>query len=249
MPPTGLNYFPLTGPFLLLLVVVLVVLALLTVFRVLKYAYGRIGIPPQYFFALMALTLLGSYVNIPLFEFPDARVLSPQTVTVFGVPYVVPLLEESPGSIVAINVGGGLIPILLSLYLLVKNAIYRKSALGVLVVAIACYFMAAPIAGVGVAIPILYPPIIAAIVAVILSPAQRAPLAYVCGTLGTLIGADILNLPLIREMQAPVMSIGGAGTFDAVFVTGLLAGLLASIGTNVPAKVPARKNQSRWTRL
>ena len=228
MSPNGLNYFPLTGPFLLLLVVGLAVLALLTVFRVLRYAYGRIGIPPQYFFALMALTLLGSYVNIPL--------------------YVVPL-EGAPGAIVAINVGGGLIPILLSLYLVVKNGIYRKAALGVLIVAIACYFMAAPIAGVGVAIPILYPPIIAAIVALILSPAQRAPLAYACGTLGTLIGADILNLPLVREMEAPVMSIGGAGTFDAVFVTGLLAGLLASIGTRRPTEIPAGKNQSRWTRL
>ena len=63
-----------------------------------------------------------------------------------------------------------------------------------------------------------------------LSRAHAAPLAYIAGSLGTLIGADLLNLPLITQMEAPVMSIGGAGTFDAIFLTGLLAGLLASVG-------------------
>lgn len=230
MTTSGLNYFPLAGPFLLLLLVLLIVLSVLVVFRVLRYAYSRIGIAPQYFFVVMALTLLGSYINIPILEFPEARVLSPQQITVYGVPYIVPLLEESPGTILAVNVGGGLIPILLSLYLMVKNGIYKKAAWGVLIVAIACYIMAMPIAGVGIAIPVFYPPLITAIVALLLSRTHAAPLAYICGSLGTLIGADLLNLPLIREMEAPVMSIGGAGTFDAIFVTGLLAGLLASIG-------------------
>ena len=237
MSDSGLNYFPLAGPFLLLLLVVLVVLAGLTVFRVLRYAYSRIGIAPQYFFIVLALTLLGSYINIPILEFPEAHVLSPQEITVYGVPYVVPMLQQSPGAVVAINVGGGLIPILLSLYLLVKNAIYKKAAWAVLIVSIACYVMATPIAGVGIAIPIFYPPLIAAIVAIVLSREHAAPLAYICGTLGTLIGADILNLPLVAEMEAPVMSIGGAGTFDAIFVTGLLAGLLASIGMKKRATV------------
>ena len=237
MSDSGLNYFPLAGPFLLLLLVVLVVLAVLTVFRVLRYAYSRIGIAPQYFFIVMALTLLGSYVNIPILEFPEARVLSPQEITVYGIPYVVPLLQESPGAVIAINVGGGLIPILLSLYLLVKNAIYRKAAWAVLILSIACYVMATPVAGVGIAIPIFYPPLIAAIVAIVLSREHAAPLAYICGTLGTLIGADLLNLPLVAAMEAPVMSIGGAGTFDAIFVTGLLAALLASFGMRKRATV------------
>lgn len=227
---SGLNYFPLAAPFLLLLLILLVVLSVLVVFRVLRYAYSRIGIAPQYFFIVLALTLVGSYINIPLLEFPETRVLSPQQITVYGVPYIVPFLEASPGTILAINVGGGLMPVLLSLYLLVKNAIYKHAAWGVLVVTIACYIMAEPVPGVGIAIPVFYPPLITAIVALLLSRTHAAPLAYVCGTLGTLIGADILNLPLISEMEAPVMSIGGAGTFDAIFLTGLLAGLLASIG-------------------
>jgi uncharacterized membrane protein len=227
----GVHYFPFSGTFLLLLFGLLAVLCLLVVFHVLRFAYARIGIAPQYFFTLLVLTLLGSYVNVPLVQFPEARVLSPQLVTVYGVPYVIPLVEDSPGTLLAINVGGGLIPILLSLYLIAKNRIYRQAAWGVLIVAIACYVMAEPVAGLGIAIPIFYPPLITAIVALVLSRSHAAPLAYVAGSLGTLIGADLLNLPLVARMEAPVMSIGGAGTFDAIFVTGLLAGLLASVGT------------------
>lgn len=227
---SGLNYFPLAGPVLLILLVLLMVWIVLTFFRVLRYAYSRIGIAPQYFFGIMALTLIGSYINIPIMEFPEVPVMQPQEVTVFGIPYVVPMVTESPGAIIAINVGGGLIPIVLSLYLLAKNGIYKKAAWATLIVAIACYIMAMPIAGVGIAIPIFYPPLFAAIVALLFSRTHAAPLAYICGTMGTLIGADLINLPLVREMQAPVMSIGGAGTFDAIFVTGLLAGLLASFG-------------------
>ena len=42
-----------------------------------------------------------------------------------------------------------------------------------------------------------------------------------------LIGADLLNLGRIADLQAPVVAIGGAGTFDGVFLTGIIAGLLA----------------------
>ena len=55
-----------------------------------------------------------------------------------------------------------------------------------------------------------------------------AAVAYVSGSLGTLIGADLLNLGRIQGLGAPVMSIGGAGTFDGIFLTGVVAVLLAS---------------------
>jgi uncharacterized membrane protein len=51
--------------------------------------------------------------------------------------------------------------------------------------------------------------------------------AYVAGTIGTLVGADLLNLRRVQDLGAPVVSIGGAGTFDGIFVTGILAVLLA----------------------
>ncbi|MEO2169160.1 MAG: DUF1614 domain-containing protein, partial [bacterium] len=81
--------------------------------------------------------------------------------------------------------------------------------------------------GVGIAIPILVAPLVAAGAAFLLAPGSPAPIAYVGGTLGTLIGADLLNLRSIRLLGAPIVSIGGAGTFDGVFLSGLLAVLLS----------------------
>jgi uncharacterized membrane protein len=49
--------------------------------------------------------------------------------------------------------------------------------------------------------------------------------------LGTLLGADVLNLGKIQALGAPVASIGGAGTFDGIFMTGILSVLMASLMT------------------
>jgi uncharacterized membrane protein len=97
-----------------------------------------------------------------------------------------------------------------------------------LLVTVACYLLAQPVPGIGIALPFLVPPIIAAMAALLVARANVAAVAYVSGTLGTLIGADLLNLGRIQGLGAPVVSIGGAGTFDGIFLTGVVAVLLAS---------------------
>jgi uncharacterized membrane protein len=89
------------------------------------------------------------------------------------------------------------------------------------------YRMARPIPGIGIATPMFIPPIAAALAALLLNPQGAPATAYVAGTLGTLIGADILHLKELKNLKAPVASIGGAGTFDGIFLTGILAVLLA----------------------
>jgi uncharacterized membrane protein len=79
----------------------------------------------------------------------------------------------------------------------------------------------------GISVPIFIPPIVSAVVAMLLSRDHAAPLAYVSGCLGTLIGADLMNFGELAGLGASVASIGGAGTFDGVFLTGVLAVLLA----------------------
>jgi uncharacterized membrane protein len=92
------------------------------------------------------------------------------------------------------------------------------------------HLLARPVRGVGIAVPVLLPALAATAVALILRPAHATgTLAFICGTLGTLIGADVTHLRAIRKLDAPVVSIGGAGTFDGVFVTGVLAVLLSGI--------------------
>jgi uncharacterized membrane protein len=60
-------------------------------------------------------------------------------------------------------------------------------------------------------------------------PSQPAVVAYVCGTVGCLIGADIPNLGHADESGAQMESIGGAGTFDETFLTGIMAVVLAAL--------------------
>jgi len=84
-----------------------------------------------------------------------------------------------------------------------------------------------PIPGVGIATPMLVPPLVAALTALLITPGWAPPAAYISGTMGTLIGADLMNLKKLGDLRAPVVSIGGAGTFDGIFLTGIIAVLLA----------------------
>jgi uncharacterized membrane protein len=58
-----------------------------------------------------------------------------------------------------------------------------------------------------------------------------------------LIGADLLNLGKVQGLGAPVASIGGAGTFDGIFLIGILAVLIASLsgGLAEPIEEPAAR--------
>ena len=140
--------------------------------------------------------------------------------------YVVPVVTDWPSTVVAVNIGGAVIPTLLSLYLLIRNRIWGSATIATLVVTFACYLLAQPVPGIGIAIPSLVPPIIAAMAALLVARTNAAAVAYISGTLGTLIGADLLNLGKVQGLGAPVVSIGGAGTFDGIFLTGIIAVLL-----------------------
>jgi uncharacterized membrane protein len=143
--------------------------------------------------------------------------------------YVVPVVVDSPRTVIAINVGGALIPTLMSLYLLARNRLWGLGLLATICVAAVCYWLAHPVPGLGIALPMFVPAIATAIVALLLSRQYAPALAYIGGSLGTLIGADLLNLDKVQGLGAPVASIGGAGTFDGIFLTGILAVLFAGL--------------------
>jgi uncharacterized membrane protein len=229
MPPTGLHFFPLASPFIVGLLFLLGLLIALIEIGVIGYAYEKVGVQRRYIFALLLLSLLGSYVNIPVAELPAERVVSGQEVTYFGMRYVIPVVEERPGTVLAVNVGGAVIPTLLSLYLLLKTSLYGRALVGVAIVTAVVHWLAHPVHGLGIAVPVFIPPVVAAVTALVLSRQAAPSLAYICGSLGTLIGADLLNLGLIQDLGAPIASIGGAGRFDGIFMTGILAVLLAGV--------------------
>ncbi|MDR3739634.1 MAG: DUF1614 domain-containing protein [Terracidiphilus sp.] len=224
-----MHYFPLDWPFLLGMFLLFSFLVALVEFRILHYAYERMGISSHAAFWILLFTLLGSSINIPLVELPPEKVISGTIVHHHGMRYVVPTVHHWPATVLAINVGGALIPILLSAYLAFKNRLVAKSSIAVIAVALVTHALAQPVRGVGITVPIFIPFIIAVICALILSWRQAGPLAYIGGSMGTLIGADVMNLGKIQGLGAPVASIGGAGTFDGVFLVGIVAVLLASL--------------------
>ncbi len=224
-----MEYIPIGWPFFLFFWLLFGLLVALIEIGILQYVFESMGIHRRYMFSLLVLCLLGSYVNIPVAELPAEQMRSGQIVDFFGVQYVVPVLINRPGTVIAVNLGGAIIPFLLSVYLMIKHRLFGESLVGIGIVTLVVHHMAHTVPGVGIAVPIFIPPLITALVAVFISRWRAAPLAYISGSLGTLIGADLLNLGKIRGLSAPVASIGGAGKFDGIFLTGIVAVLLAGI--------------------
>ena len=226
-----IHYFPLSAGLMALFFGVLVILLLLLQVGLLHRAYSALGLDPFVVTLILFASLLGAYVNLPLVRLPEERVVSREVVEIFGVPFLAPVEVDWPGTILAINVGGAVIPILLSFYLLARHRLWGPGLLAIAIVAFVVHRLATPIPGLGISVPTLVPPLLAALVALLLSRRFAAPLAYIGGSIGVLVGADLLNLGVLRDQGAPVASIGGAGTFDGVFLTGVIAVLLASLVT------------------
>jgi uncharacterized membrane protein len=229
MEMSQFHYLPMTPGFFSILVAIFAILFLLLELGALRYAYLSLGVGPRAAMWLLIGSLIGSYFNIPIAVLPAKEVMSDRVVDFFGMQYTVPVVQNWPGTVVAVNVGGAVIPTVMSIYLMAKHELWVKGAIAVAFVALIIHWLATPVAGVGIAVPVFMPAVITAIVALLLSRREAAPLAYIGGGLGTLIGADITNLDKVRGLGAPVASIGGAGTFDGIFLTGILAVLLASL--------------------
>ena len=221
-------FHPLVLFMMMILVVSVLVLFFVVQIGAISYAFDKIGVPSEALFSLLLLSWVGSWVNIPIARFPsEESVMEGVVVRVFGQRYVIPQWSQRRHTILAVNVGGAVVPTLLSLYLLTQALAPLRVVVATAAVTLLTYRLARPVTGVGIVVPMLLPPLSAALAALLLVP-QQAPLtAYVAGTMGTLIGADLLHVRQVTRLAAPVASIGGAGTFDGVFLTGIIAVLLA----------------------
>jgi uncharacterized membrane protein len=219
---------PLTPLFVLVLSGLLVFLFVLIQIDVLSFAFAKLGLSPGTGILVLFGSLLGSAVNIPLFSLRAEKPPVPRTLPK-RFDHLQELLRGFEGRIVvAVNLGGCLIPVGVSLYLLhIHDLPLHATLLGVAGVALASYLSSRPIQGVGIGMPLFVAPVVSVLLALLLYPPMAAPLAYISGTLGVLIGADLLHLPTVSRLGAPLASIGGAGTFDGIFFTGVLAALLA----------------------
>jgi uncharacterized membrane protein len=223
------GYWPVSPSIVATFLVVLTLLGFMLAVNLVSYAYGRLGLSHSWVLAVLFASVIGSWFNIPVATLRGDVVCQPTFVRVFGMLYVVPRWVRVGTKVIAVNVGGSLIPVALTAYLVWHNRIGWQALAATALVAVPVHAAARVIPGVGVVVPTLIPPVCAAIVAGLMNVPAVAALAYASGTLGTLIGADLLNLHRVKDFQGPVVSIGGAGTFDGIFVTGIVAVVLTAL--------------------
>ena len=232
------RYFfnPFTVLMLLALVVLLIVVIPLLLFSIIGTALVKLGFSALQVLLILLLILIGSFINIPLTTIESRpAIIGSDYAPFFGMLYRIPMVAAT--TVIAINVGGALIPLGISLYLVGTTVILPESwgmlgriLIGIGGVTLVTRLLSRPVRGLGIVTPFFLPPLAAALAGLVLGGGpgvDAAIIAYVGGTIGTLVGADILNLNRIPELGAPMVSIGGAGTFDGVFLTGILAAFLA----------------------
>ncbi len=229
MRPYDLHFFPHPPLYTLAFLLLLGLLVVFLRYYLIGYVYERLGLGRRAAVLILFAALLGSGINVPLAQLPAQRVVQPQIIQFFGMEYVIPSVVEQRSTVIAVNVGGAVIPVLLVMYLVARFGISRRSLLAIVVVTLVTHLMAQPVPGVGIALPPLLPSLVTAAAAILLDPWAAPRTAFIAGTLGTLIGADLLNLGNLQSLGAPVASIGGAGTFDGIFLTGIIAVLLGGM--------------------
>ena len=213
---------PLTLPVLLLLFLVLGLQ-----FDLMTFSFEKLGLSHDSAVLLLFTALFCGLINLPLFSVAAEAPEEPSDPREFGM-WRSPRMPFTGRTLIAVNVGGCLVPLAFSAYLITHKPLPLEQLLpAVAAMSALSYVFSRPIAGLGIAMPGLVAPLCAALVALLLADeAFRAEIAYIAGTTGVLIGADLLRLKDIRRMGAPIASIGGAGTFDGIFMTGLVAALL-----------------------
>lgn len=208
-----------------LITLLFIVLVQIQIFQV---AFAKLGLTPENTLILLMGTLIGSGINLSIFTLKSEDTDHPD-ITPGQQPEWTLYHPIQPGKIVvAVNVGGCMIPLGLCLYFISQqladpiNFIIATAAISIL-----SYKLSRPIPGLGIAMPMMIAPLASAMLAILLDYQHAAHIAYVSGVLGVLIGADICHLRDINNLGTPLASIGGAGTFDGIFMTGLIAALLA----------------------
>ncbi|HXF94406.1 MAG TPA: DUF1614 domain-containing protein [Nitrospiraceae bacterium] len=193
----------------------------------------KLNLEPQTAVLLVLAIIAGSAFNIPVKRIARTETFVVDPFAVFGFSGWWPRLRQvRRETVIAVNVGGCIVPVGLAAYETAYLLMEGAQSISVLLVTTAmntavCYWLAKPMEGIGIALPGFVPPFVAALGALMLAPEQATPVAFVAGVLGPLIGADLLHLRDVERIATGMASIGGAGTFDGIVLSGIVAAYLA----------------------
>ncbi len=184
--------------------ILLLIVSLLIYFGVAQRVLDRLRLSDKAALGAIAALIIGGFINIPL---PGG-----------------PSIEAS------LNVGGGIVPLFLSGYLLTKttNIERLRAAAGIIATATAIYlaglFLEAEPEAMAIDPLYLYP-LVGGVIAYLIGRSRRG--AFIAATMGILL-FDIVSYLRIMLLGIPgSVLIGGGGAFDAIIVAGILAVVLA----------------------
>jgi len=220
-------------PFCLLAFLILLVLLPLVFGAVMAGSLAKLHLRPGDAVFLTLAIFTGSLINIPVRRIPHDRQVETHPLAIFGLQQAMPRFGSvRRETVIAVNVGGCVIPTLVAIYeaahlaVLGPRPIIGGAAALILNIAF-CDRLARPVPGVGILLPGLVPGLAAALMGILFVPAEAAPVAFIAGVMGPLIGADLFHLKEIEQSGVGVASIGGAGTFDGIVLSGIIAAYLA----------------------
>ncbi|MFZ0428206.1 MAG: DUF1614 domain-containing protein [Acidobacteriota bacterium] len=196
-------------------------------------AMSKLAMPPNIAFLAVFGVILGSVVNIPVRKIERNEEFRVDQFHMYGIDRFFPgRIRRARFTIIAVNLGGCVIPMSIAVFEIFRIATVGTGPLAVLILVAAanvlvCYFFARPVKGVGIVMPTLIPPLVAALGAILLLPDFAPPVAFAAGVLGPLVGADLLHLKDIQALNTGIASIGGAGTFDGIVLSAVIATFLA----------------------
>ncbi len=183
--------------------------------------------------ALYVVLLFASFVNIPVYEFKSRRDSEQKYVSYLGRKYSLPVWHGH-NTVVSINLGGGIVALLISAYLALPLPL-TMTLLSIAIVALCIFLLSKPSRSAGFYVPAMFPPLLALLVAIVGlylyggALYDCARLAFVAGTVGTLLGTTLLNAPRLSKLGTSMISVGGLGTFDGIVLTGLLSAIAACL--------------------
>lgn len=224
VPPGCLSFF--------LLIVFLICFPIFLA-DVIVTALSKLGLSPRASLLVSVGVLMGGLINIPIKRLERDMPMELPQHQMFGFERFSRRAREQPhDTIIAVNLGGCLIPSALAVYQLLRIANVGTGVFALALGAVAlnvgvCYLISRPVPGVGIAMPALVPGLVAAVLSFILVRQLAPPVAFAAGVLGPLLGGDLLRLGEVKKISTGIASIGGAGTFDGIVLSGLLATLLA----------------------
>lgn len=191
----------------------------------------KLGISPLVGLGIIFCIVLGSFINIPLKKIKTISNVPTDLRQLFGFkPWFPRQVFQQQELVIAVNLGGCIIPSALALYQLARlfnTGMIVLPVIAIIINVIICYRLSELKEGVGILLPAYLPGLVAALCGLLLTPENSPAVAFAAGILGPLIGADLMRLQQIVKLNSGTASIGGAGTFDGIVISGFIALLLS----------------------